>query len=242
MAKAGAARVYRDDAGNVYACRPGVRRKLGAFDDPELLSACNGTLIDRLRATPRYVAWRSNTMCQDDPPRWAVHVLRISRTASMRSYPTGDACQTACSARSGIGPALRIALNPRGGLAWSALDVSTSTVHPIIEISVNIAAGAMQLARGADIAPDSVRWVGRHVTWIQAGTRRELTVLQRDATAADGHPGSSYRRTLGRVQSAALGPPTSGMRQGSVAVARPTFALPKPAMKNGIGPGRVCCV
>jgi hypothetical protein len=172
LAKAGAARVYRDSTLNVYGCRPGVRRKLGPFDDPELLSACNGTLIDRLRATPHYVAWRSNTMCHNDPPRWAVHVLRISRRAPIRSYPTGNACQTDCTARSGIGPALRIALNPQGGLAWSALDVSSSTVHPIIEVSMTTAAGAVQLARGVDINPDSVRWLAGRVTWMQGGTRR----------------------------------------------------------------------
>jgi hypothetical protein len=174
LAAAGAARAYRDKNLNVFVCRRGVPpRYLGLYGDSGLMSSCTGTLLDDVRVTPKYVAWSTDRMCHDDPVIWAVHVRPIARIAMTHSYLTGD-CQPACTARRSIGPAEHLALNPRGGVAWSAWDVSQSTVHRVFEISTVVAGQPRRLARGADIDPRSVRWVGRHVRWTQAGTRHSF--------------------------------------------------------------------
>lgn len=170
LAHAGAARAYRDENLRVYACRPGIPpRYLGIFDDPDLLSACNGTLVDLVSVTPRYVAWSTNTMCHNDPPRWTVHVRRLSASATTRTYLAGDAC---CGARRGVGPVKRLALNARGGLAWSAVDATSSLVHPVFEVAEVVGRRTRRLARGADLDPRSVAWVGARVRWKQAGRVR----------------------------------------------------------------------
>jgi hypothetical protein len=118
---------------------------------------------------PYYVAWSSIRSCHDDPPRFAIHVRRIAKTATTKSYPSGDACQAGCTARSGIGPVQQIAVTSRGSIAWSAWDVSQSTVHRVFEIWAIIQGRPQRLARGDDVNPTSVRWNGGHVVWTQAG-------------------------------------------------------------------------
>lgn len=171
-AKSGQARIFHTKDDNVFVCRPGVRRKIGLrFNAEEQLGGCNLT-VSRLTLTPRYAAWTSDGNCGDGDPNWTVSVLRISSKTRTETYPSGPGCQTNCPGgrfKKAVGPVQRIALTSRGALAWSAQD---QFERRFFEISKVAEGQPVQLARGTDVDPKSVRWAGSLVTWKQDGTKR----------------------------------------------------------------------
>ncbi len=170
--KAGKARIFHTKQNNVFVCRSGVRRKIGLrFDADEQLGACNVT-VSRLTLTPHYAAWTSDGNCGDGDPNWTVSVLRISSKTRTQTYPSGPGCQANCPGgrfRKAVGPVQRVALTNRGALAWSAQD---QFERQYFEISKVVGGQAVQLARGTDVDPKSVRWSGTTVTWVQGGLTR----------------------------------------------------------------------
>lgn len=174
-ARAGLARVFHTAENDVYVCRPRFRRRVGRrFDPVEDLGDCFED-VSKFVLRPRYTAWASQRGCGDDFPYWKVSVLRISAGARKQTYPTGMGCVdngVPCVqgyARRSIGPVERIALTPRGRLAWSAQD---QVERQFFEISRIIQGRPVLLARGTGIDAQSIRWGAPFVSWTQDGVLR----------------------------------------------------------------------
>lgn len=169
MQAAGAARIYEDD-GARFACRPGVRTKLGFPFKSPIGAICEEGVV-RMELKPRAVAWHTVSDCRDEQG-WTVSVRRLSRTSKTKVFNSGvTTCGDTCPDY-GIGPVPKLALDTDGSVGWIAEDASTSGPK-VLEVWKSVrGADPERLSRSPDVARRNLHWRNRVLHWREAGEAR----------------------------------------------------------------------